>query len=268
MVKRQVLLSIDDLKQLGIIKKYLRKKRRNKKKKMMMNNNIRQNSNHMMGYSDVINNQQQVYRNNDLENEKKRFEIKNLEQINEKNQLLLENPNYFSNPNDEFENRIMSLENDMNNGKNSVGNIYKIIQDINRKPASESFIGKNEDIETVEIKDIFEQVADEQILYESNNPMNDLQPEEINIPNNDEIQQLDNKTKEFQELKDYYLSIVGFNKTIRNLNKPTKGNFAKIERLIELIEIKKIAKEQIQTNYKKSTKKAEKQNDLNFDTIY
>ena len=268
MVKRQVLLSIDDLKQLGIIKKYLRKKRRNKKKKLM-NNNIRQNSNHMMGYSDVINNQQQVYRNNDLDNEKKRFEIKNLEQTNEKNQLLLENPNYFSNPNDEFENRIMSLENDMNNGKNSVGNIYKIIQDINRKPASESFIGQNEDIETVDYKDIFEQV-DDQLLEESNNPMNDLQPEDINIPNNDDtkVEQLDNKMKEFQELKDYYLSIGGSNNNIRNLNKPTKRNFEKIERFIELIEIKKLVKEQIQTNIKKSTKKAEKQNDLNFDTIY
>ena len=268
MVKRQVLLSIDDLKQLGIIKKYLRKKRKNKKKKLI-NNNIRQNINYMMGYSDVINNQQQVYRNNDLDNEKKRFEIMNLEQTNQKNQLLLENPNYFSNPNDEFENRIMSLENDMNNGKNSVGNIYKIIQDINRKPASESFIGKNEDIETVDYKDIFEQVGD-QLLEESNNPMNDLQPEDINIPNQDDtkVEQLDNKMKELQELKDYYLSIGGFNKTIRNLNKPTKGNFTKIEKLIELIEIKKIAKEQIQTNIKKSTKKAKKQNDLNFDTIY
>jgi hypothetical protein len=82
MVKRQVLLSIDDLKQLGIIKKYLRKKRRNKKKKLM-NNNVRQNSNHMLGYSEVINNQQQVYRNNDLDNEKKRFEIKNFESISD-----------------------------------------------------------------------------------------------------------------------------------------------------------------------------------------
>ena len=186
MGKRQVLLSIDDLKKLGIIKKYLRKKRRNKKKKLI-NNNVRQSSDHMMGYSEVINNQQQIYRNNDLENEMKRKQIKNLEQQNEKNQLLIENPNYFSNPNEDFQNRLMNLENDMNLGKDTVGNIYKIIQDIKQKPASDTFEGKNENFDTIEYKDIFEQV-DDQLLQDSNNPMNDIQPEEINIPNQDEIQ--------------------------------------------------------------------------------
>ena len=160
--KRELLLSIDDLKKLGIIKKYLRKRRRNKKRLKQMNNNIKQNSDHKNGYSEpVITNQQQIYRNNDLDNQIKHLQIENYLKTNNNEQLLLENNDYFKSATDKFDENVKQFKDQMNKGVGEINNIYKMINKIKLRPIE--LIGKNENIETVNEKNVFE-ILDEEII--------------------------------------------------------------------------------------------------------
>lgn len=89
-------LTIDDLKELGIIKK--RKQRKNKKYvKYLTPNNLKSSSDHMTGYSNVFNN------TSNLQQENMRLQNNLLEQ-----KYL----NYNDNDNDYYESRFDAIEND------------------------------------------------------------------------------------------------------------------------------------------------------------
>lgn len=91
--KRTLYLSIAELKELGLIKKYLRKKRKNKKKKSKMDKAY-QGYNGIKSVSDMVsssNPYNQINRNNDLDNQYKIKLIENLESQNTNEKQILQN---------------------------------------------------------------------------------------------------------------------------------------------------------------------------------
>lgn len=224
--KRELLLTIDDLKKLGIIKKYLRKRRRNKRKLKLMNNNIKQNSDHMNGYSEpVISNQQQVYRQNDLDNQIKYKQLENLDK--QSTQLLLENGqpkidiyeklnDYFQNANDQFSEEVVQLKDQMNRGVGEINNIYKLIKEIKIRPIE--LQGRNENIESLNEKNVFELLDDE-----INNPIEPINEQPIATTNNEQPIEPNNKqliekpNEEVVNTMNEMLSIVELKADIQNL---------------------------------------------------
>lgn len=203
MTKKRVLyLTIQELKELGIIKKYLRKKRRNKKKNLVMiNNNIKQNNDHMRGYTtsqpEVITNQQQIYRTNELDNQIKYKQLENLNKIaNDK--LLLEddqnNNDYFKNNQDEFyKKQIKNINKNMIQGQKSITDIYRILK---QKPASDFFKGKDENDDP---EDSFFELLDQEVNNNEiiENQQQDIQQPQEEIINNNKVVDEDEQPQEF-----------------------------------------------------------------------
>jgi len=131
MGKKKLLLSIEDLKALGVIKK--RKKHKKRKKVKVYENNIygiKSESNHMVGFGSQLSPQ------NDLQNELLRQQIKTLQNDqnirNDQHQLMIEDNRFNRN---EYYPRITQLE---QKHSSLINQSQKIVRDIYSKFKSDN----------------------------------------------------------------------------------------------------------------------------------
>lgn len=213
MGKRTLYLSIAELKQLGIIKKYLRKKRKSKKKKTFLqdkNSGIKSNGDHMnTTYSQTFGNQ--LNRSNDINNMILLNQLKNEEKNNSSNnnemKLLLDN---YQN---EINQNLIFGGNIINDRINSIDRKIKNFNGINSR-SSDSFNGKDENTPESNSFNSNPYFLDENI--EDIQPEIQISPaeEEFNFFKNDFIRNYPNETKFIKKLNKY---------------KPTSGNITRIK---------------------------------------
>ena len=124
MGKKKLLLSIEDLKALGVIKKKKKHRKRKRVKKVYENNiyGIKSESQHMVGFGSQLNPQ------NDLQNELLRQQMKALQSDqnirNDQHQLMIEDNRFNRN---EYYPRITQLE---QNHNSLINQSQKIVRDI------------------------------------------------------------------------------------------------------------------------------------------
>lgn len=239
MGKRTLYLSIAELKQLGIIKKYLRKKRKSKKKKQQQQgynmDGIKSSGDHMKTtYSQTFGNQ--INRNNDISNMILLNQLKNNEEKNNKlnnnDEIKLLLDNY---QNDITQNLIYG-GNMINDRINTIDRKINNFNGVNNSRSSDDFNGKDEN--TPENNKFN---SDTQFFDEETPKYNDMPPlEDIPQP---EINPKTPAEEEFNYFKNNFINnYPDETKFINQLNnyKPIKGNTTRIKTRAEQINNKNL----------------------------
>lgn len=222
MSKRTLYLSIAELKQLGIIKKYLRKKRKSKKKKQQQGYNmdgIKSSGDHMKTtYSQTFGNQ--INRNNDINNMILLNQLKNQENNNNTNEMKLLLDNYQN----EMTQNLIYGGNMMNDRINSIDRKINNFNGVNNSRSSDDFNGRDENTQENNSFNSSTQFFDDETPK-----LNDMVPEDIQQPVEN---QKTTAEEEFNYFKnDFIKNYPDETKFINQLNnyQPIKANITRIK---------------------------------------